>query len=327
MEQCRWSLQVAHDAAAIVRRQATMSWTEIAIFLHLITGRAVGPRNASFLVLTAVSKHLWSKLAKHFEVVNASGDAIPLRKWTSNLRNAGAAITCGLPNLHGIDKRIITDDFAGISISIASLLRFAAVSPCRLCTPMPASVPFKSQWIPSGLVTTVEQARALSQERASSSNLKADFRQARAARRPTNRLQGPCLFGCATSETPNKSNNAWYKVPSPSPWPGVRSGEVLCRRCYLWGIANKRTAIRRRSAGISVPSPAAGFKVGDQVRILGLTNATHFNGKLAFVLNPEDDQGRVLVDLPEHPDSLRLQAARLVKVNVGTDSMETVAIV
>ena len=161
----------------------------------------------------------------------------------------------------------------------------AASSPSRLHTPIPAYAPYRSQWTPTGLITTVEQVRALVHERTAITH-KVDFRQARAARRPgsrqTSQMQGPCLFGCATS-----SNSAWYKVPTPSPWPGVRSGETLSRKYYLRGISNKRTAVRRRAARVQLP--ANELKIGNLVSISGLINATHFNGKLARLLCPEDD--------------------------------------
>ena len=53
------------------------------------------------------------------------------------------------------------------------------------------------------------------------------------------------------------------------------------------------------------------LRVGDRVRITGLSNATHLNGKDAVVLMAGDDSGRVLIDVAEHPNALRLLACKL----------------
>ena len=135
-----------------------MSLVELASFVSIFTGRAVGPRGASFLVNAAVCKHLWKRLAKYIDVYDTDGNVMTRGKFGIPMNNAGASVTCGLGNQHGIPRRIIMDDHSGIAMGIANLSKFASSSRGRLCAPIPAYVHFKTPWQPSGLVTTVEQA-------------------------------------------------------------------------------------------------------------------------------------------------------------------------
>ena len=98
---------------------------------------------------------------------------------------------------------------------------------------------------------------------------------------------------------------------------------MVCRRCYLWGIANRRQVKRKRGVGVVETLAAArdGFRVGKKVRIEGLANAIFLNGKTATIVTAEDDDGRLLVNVADHPNLLRLQRDRLMLLaNEGQSS-------
>ena len=124
-------------------------------------------------------------------------------------------------------------------------------------------------------------------------------------------LQGPCVFGCQTSTVSSVLANRrqrWYKVPSQSPWPGIAPGEILCAKCYAWGIGRPRTRAKRSElAGLQ---RRTSYKVGTQLCIQGLVNSTDLNGTLVTVLRPPDDDDRVLVKAGSR--ILRLQRGNLV---------------
>jgi hypothetical protein len=83
---------------------------------------------------------------------------------------------------------------------------------------------------------------------------------------------------------------------------------------------------RKRGAGVpeALAEACDDFRVGKKVRIEGLVNASFLNGKTATIITAEDDDGKLLVDVGDHPNLLRLQRERLklVDVHVGTDTMD-----
>ena len=134
-------------------------------------------------------------------------------------------------------------------------------------------------------------------------------------------LTGPCLFGCSYSTTSSTKSTRWYRVPSPSPWPWVSSGETLCARCYSWGIGNPRAAVR--AAARKRPLPRVGdamsrsLTVGRQVELQNLRNHLELNGMKATVTIPPDDAERVTVELGQR--LLRLKADNVLLVDATTN--------
>ena len=315
LQNVRWTIPVQTQTSSMRKRQTSMSWEEMAIFLSIFTNRAIGPLSAPLLLCAAIAKQMCKRLARFLEAFDGEGNVLPFTRFLTTMPSAGAAVTCGLANLQGVNRRIITEDFPGTAIGTATLLRFVANSKDRLCTPIPAYPRFRTPWEPSGRITTVEQMRSQAQRNAGRpSRLKADFQQGRTPHGQTrqNSMKGPCLFGCTSSAMTSSSGMAWYRVPAPSPWPGVKTGEILCRKCYLWGIANRKAAAARGSrkrAQPAVSSSVRGLQIGTMVRIAGLMHATRFNGCHAEVHTAEDDSGKVVVRV--HDEQIRLDVSRL----------------
>ena len=242
---------------------------------------------------------------------------VPLRKFVAQCEPAGATITCGVAYGQGLDRRIDMDDCPGLALAVATLIKFAAGTQERLNATMPACKWFKSTWASSGLLETHTQLRALAdKEEAEPIALKVDFCNWRKRKRPTKVLTGPCVFGCTTSAktaATSRAKERWCRVPKPSPWPGVKSGEVLCLRCYSWGIGNPK-AKKRKAQAISIEEcrhPA--IRVGHQLRIDGLVNRLELNGGLCTVQNLPDDDDRVVVK--QGQKTLRLHRDNLITPN------------
>jgi hypothetical protein len=98
LQQTRWTATYNLDIGISDRRKTTMSWLELTAFVGILTGRSVGPRGASFLVNTAICKHLWKRVGKFLEVADAGGSRQTLTAFGSPVVNAGASVTCGIAN-------------------------------------------------------------------------------------------------------------------------------------------------------------------------------------------------------------------------------------
>jgi hypothetical protein len=220
-----------------------------------------------------------------------------LRKFIKPINSAGAAITCGISQGDGMDRRIITDDFPGLAVAVATLVKFAASEPDRLATKVPAYRWHKTCWVPSGMIETHQQLRELAQRaRQCPKTMKVDTARWRKRKSVKMPLSGPCIFGCPTSTKSTalaRTRERWHKVPHPSPWPGVRAGEVLCMKCYNSGVVNPRT--RKRKLQQLSGAGQVVLKVGQQYRLRGLRNRSDLNGKLVSLLYMPDDGGRVTV--------------------------------
>ena len=323
LQQLRWTKLQDASSSAVEKRQTSCSWLELALICSIATGRAVGPRNVSYLASAAICKQLWNRAARFVQAVDDTGQNATLQKFGPLLKCAGAAVTCGIANLTGLARRPITDDIPGMSLALAALLKYAADSPERLFTSVPAlSIP-SMKWEPSGLISTAEMLCAQPVQAAPSVDfLQAKVKASSAAKKGKPKLSGPCVFGCNTSLDCKKAV-AWYRVPRPSPWPEIMPGEVICRRCYLWGVANRRAVSKRRLVDAQRAQPKRKTpRIGDTVTISGLVNAPQLNGRSAKVLLAEDDDGRILIDVPEHPNALRLQAERLEVVQANSEGAD-----
>ena len=104
-----------------------------------------------------MARQLWKSLIGFFVVENEQGIVMPLRKFAKPSDAAGAAITCGVAQSQGLDRRIITDDFPGIATAMATMMRFAAQSNDRMNSLIPAFRWQKVRWKPSGLLETQQQ--------------------------------------------------------------------------------------------------------------------------------------------------------------------------
>ena len=162
------------------------------------------------------------------------GTRHPMRKFVTNCKNAGASVTCGLANLDGISRRIILNDHPNAAVAIATVLAAISRSPSRYNDTMPAYRWMAPTWSTTGLIETVTQLRNL-QPKVD----KCNWRKSPAVKAPK-LLDQPCLFGCRPDIASKGNKTRKYRVPHPSPWPGVQSGEILCPKCYSWGIGNKR---------------------------------------------------------------------------------------
>jgi hypothetical protein len=312
--QTRWTHGCTPQLPAHQKRECSMSWIELVCYVVVVAGRSFLPKRATFQAAGAIAKQLWNTLAKHLEVSDNDGETKPLRVHVKTEGNAGASVTCGLANQHGIGCRVILDDHPGVSTAIAVFLRVAAQSRSRLCMAVPGCNWVKPSWMPSGMLTTLDQVR---QVVANNCNLPAaprvdhcNWRRSRAVNQP--RLRGPCIFGCETSSAAGCTRIRWYRVPKPSPWPGVTSGETLCARCYSWGIGNKR---RQRQAVVSPEATgqdAQRFRVGLKVQIDGLLRCAELNGSTAIIQVPPDDADRVTVAVGDR--MVRLNCKNLTEV-------------
>ena len=136
-----------------------------------------------------------------------------------------------------------------------------------------------------------------------------------------------------------------YRVPKPSPWPGVNSGEVLCAKCYTWGIGNKMHAQKAMWTGYNAtgqlqgtPNATSGhlqtgtnanahdratrdpLKVGVKVIISHLERAVDLNGKVATILLAENDDGKIVVEQDKRV--LRLKRAHLTALETEEKAEE-----
>ena len=310
--QCRWTVQVTDSMSSVQKRACTMSWLEVACAMGILTGRAVFPSKSSFTMAAAVVRQMWTSISPFVVIEDEQGTTVPLRKFILPTDVAGASITCGVAFGPGLCRRIITDDHPGLALSIATLIKFAAKSEIRLNTQVPACKWFKVKWCPSGLLETQEQLRAYADKASETpATMQVDTANWRRKKTPAKKLGGPCVFGCATSTHTNprgKDREMWYRVPNPSPWPGVQHGEALCKKCYSWGIGNPKTR-KRKNTEITGPSVVTA-KVGKQLRITGLVNHPELNGELCTVANPADDQDRVTAYCGER--FLRLRTSNLI---------------
>ena len=202
------------------------------------------------------------------------------------LPKAGAAVTCGVPNLRGLSKRPITEDFPKLAMSIAALVNFAATNADRMDAQIPLITVAGEHWQPSGLLETSQQMRRLVQ---------VDSYPNRPQR------QGPCVFGCQPKATLSENSSVqWYAVPEPSPWPGIQPGENLCKRCYTWS----RTALGKRQRTQSQ------LVVGTIVKLNGLISRPELNGRSAKIVAPPNDDQRITVQVQGSEEMIRVALAR-----------------
>ena len=250
--QTRWTEQPSQLTNTVNRRACTVSWMEWACVVAVLAGRASQPFNATFVMAAAVAKHLWQAITPFCVACNGDGIKMPVKKFVQTCDNAGATITCGVASAQGINRRLIMDDHPGLSIAVAALLKFASLSPIRLCTAMPAYRWWQSKWKPSGLLETHQQLRECgARTRMPNADMRVDNLRWRPRKQVASKktLTGPCIFGCRTSAQSTalaRARGRWYRVPDPPPWPGVQPGETLCSRCYGWGIGNPRARQRKQ---------------------------------------------------------------------------------
>ena len=203
-----------------------MSWMELACFIALKTARAYIPTKTSFLAAAAITKQLWNSLVRFFEVVDDCGSRVPLKKFVPTMKNAGASITCGIPNEHGIARRVICNDHPGFSIGIAVLLRWAHTVEDRLHTTIPAYRWCHSDWAPSGMLQTLEQLREFRRKACiTPAKPKVDlcqWKKRRLANQHCNKLTGPCVCGCALPSTSSSARVRWH-TKSQALHPGLGS--------------------------------------------------------------------------------------------------------
>ena len=112
--------------------------------------------------------------------------------------------------------------------------------------------------------------------------------------------------------TARRSSVEWHAVPTPSPWPGVQSGETIRKRCYAWiqSAKKRRHKLAVKKGTISDCNTSVPVRVGSMAR--GLQTATPLNGLWAHVLTAPDDQDRVTVLVQDMDHPVWLQNARLV---------------
>ena len=286
-----------------------MSWLELACFIDMYSGKTFFPKGASCQVVIAVTKTLWTSITKHLDVWGENGGRVPMRRFAKNCKNAGAAITCGLADLEGINRRIILDDHPKVASAIATVLTAVSRSLGRLSEAFPSCRWMKPTWVTTGLTETMVQLRAIQPT--------ADRCNWRKTPKKTGKqfLDKPCLFGCPPLSHNTGRRQRKYRVPNPSPWAGVDSGEVICAKCYSWGIGNK---IHKRQ---KKKQDDERLKVGDMVKIRQLNNFADLNGKTAIVVNGESDEGKLVIKLDDR--LLRLRRCHLVAldkfVNDGED--------
>ena len=296
--QLRWTIPQNPAMTNVDKRASSFSWLELACLTAVLTGNAVGPHNASFLQLIAVVKQLWVMLHGFFEMSNDDGERLPLKQSFKLSDVAGAAIACGMPSSQGLNRRCILEDLPGISISVATLIKYASAMPDRLRTSVPGYRWWKSKWQASGMLETHTQLRRLHYTEAIEPNqMQIDhlrWRPRRVQRKAP--LQGPCVFGCTTSTNTiasARTRQRWYRVPAQSPWPGIPPGEVLCMKCYSWGISGPRA--RARKLAQPYQSDVVRIKIGSQYVIKDLANRTELNGRTVTALMLPDDLDRVMV--------------------------------
>ena len=302
MTQLRWTKRMSPAASQAEKRTTSTSWLELACAASVLTGKMTAPVDATFMQACAVTKQLWAMLAPYFVVTDGDTFCSPLKKCISFTDYAGAAITCGVSSAQGVDRRCIWEDMPGCSIAVASLIKFASKSVDRLRTNIPVCKWWKVKWYPSGMLEAHQQLRQLSNVAPIYPNQMQVDHQRWKRRRPPMKvaLTGPCIFGCTVSTKANPTSRAkerWCHVPSPSPWPGVASGEVLCMKCYSWGVGNPRASMRRRKAA-ELPQDLT-IKVGSLYEVTGLMNKIDLNGSVVKACARPDDPDRVLVKLGE----------------------------
>ena len=311
MMQLRWTIRMSRTAPQAEKRATSASWLELACAVSVLTGKMTAPVEATFMQACAVTKQLWSMIAPFFIITNDRDFTSPLKKCISFTEHAGAAITCGVSSAHGIDRRCIWEDLPGCSLAVASLIKFASKTTDRLRTTIPVCRWWKVKWHPSGMLETHQRLRQLSNVAPiGPDQLQVDYQRWKRRKPPKVAITGPCIFGCTTSTKANPTSRAkqrWCHVPSPSPWPGVASGEVLCMKCYSWGVGNPRASRRRRSAAVQTQELT--IKVDGLYEVTGLINKTDINGKVVKALARPDDQDRVLVELDDR--ILRLKVHNL----------------
>jgi hypothetical protein len=125
-------------------------------------------------------------------------------------------------------------------------------------------------------------------------------------------LRGPCTFGCTTSTftmVRGYSLERWFRVPAQSPWPGVSPGEILCAKCYSWGIGGPRT--RARKLARQRRDDTICIRIGSQYVVKDLVNSAELNGRIVVALMLPDDNDRVMVKCGDR--YLRLLQKHLVR--------------
>ena len=129
-----WTAQQYPAMCSVDKRASSFSWLELACLVSVVTGMAVGPNNATFQQACAVVKQLWNMLVGFFEVADGAGNSLALKKAIKVSHTAGASVTCGIPSPQGLNRRVLLEDIPGSSISVATLIKFAAKSQCKLTT-------------------------------------------------------------------------------------------------------------------------------------------------------------------------------------------------
>ena len=281
----RWTPAPPPDAASVSIRERTCSWLELGLIIHSLSGGNAMPHDVTFAMCAAVTRNLWIALSKFFRAHGAADLPKLLKKVFIELPKAGAAVTCGIPNLKGVSRRPITDDFPKLATSIAALVKFAAATVDKMDAQIPLLKVVAECWQPSGLLETVLQMRNLVQ---------VDYHPRRPRKR---KRQGPCVFGCQPKATLSQNGSIqWYAVPEPSPWPGITPGETLCKRCYTLS----RTSVGKRhrdESHFSILRPGHHTMVGRVVILQNLTSHPELNGRLASVVVPANDDDRVTVQI------------------------------
>ena len=109
-------------------------------------------------------------------------------------------------------------------------------------------------------------------------------------------LRGPCVFGRVTSTNSiatASTRQRWYRVPAQLPWPGISPGEILCAKCYSWGIGGPRT--RARKLARQCRDDTICIIIGSQYVVKDLVNSAELNGRIVVALMLPDDDDRVMV--------------------------------
>ena len=157
----RWTPAPQPDATSVVVRERTCSWLELRLIIHVLSGGNAMPHDVTFAMCAAITRNLWTALSKFFRLHSSAAQPKLLKKEFIELAKAGATVTCGIPNLKGLSKRPITDDFPKFAISIAASAKLAATNVDEMDASVPLIKVAVETWLPSGLLETSQQMRDL----------------------------------------------------------------------------------------------------------------------------------------------------------------------
>ena len=133
MQELRWTSPPADGDARALCRERTCSWLELGLIVYLLSRGNGMPHDVTFAMYAAMMRNLWVTLTK-FE-----GGAKLIKKVRTELPRAGAAATCGIPNLMGLSRCPFTGDYPALAVNVASLLKLAASSTDKVDTAVPLS--------------------------------------------------------------------------------------------------------------------------------------------------------------------------------------------